>query len=125
MSLTSPIFLSSAPMTSVPLNLDARNWSCRCELMNFAELVDDTAELVEDGAGVLISVDFAEGAAVSAGAGITAGAGVADGAGVAAGELGDAPSAAAPPTIKAVKAVVIMSFFSIKILLKPFQESRI
>src|SRR6476469_2912352 len=103
MSLTSPIFLSSDPITSVPLNLDARNWSCRCELMNFAELVGDAA-------GVLISVDFAAGAGV---AGVTSGTGVADGAGVAAGEFGDMPSAAAPPIIKAAMAVVIMSFFSI------------
>jgi hypothetical protein len=81
---------------------------------------------------MLISVDFAAGpgaAGVSvdfaAGAGVTVGAGVADGAGVAACEFGDMPSAAAPPIIKAVMAVVIMSFFSIQILLKPSQESRI
>jgi len=71
---------------------------------------------------VLISVDFAAGAGV---AGVTAGAGVADGAGVAAGKFGDMPSATAPPIIKAVMAVVIMSFFSIQILLKSSQESRI
>src|SRR5215203_2378866 len=94
--------------------------------MNFAERAD--------AAGLLISVDFAAGpgatgvsvdfAAEAGVAGVTVGAGVADGAGVAAGEF-DMPSAAAPPIIKAVMAVVIMSFFSKQILLKPSQESRI
>src|SRR6478672_875728 len=66
MSLTSPIFLSSAPITSVPLNLDARYWSCRCELMNFAELADADAALVveDDEDGCVISVDLAAGALV-------------------------------------------------------------
>ncbi len=81
--------------------------------MNFAELVDDAA-------GVLISVDFAAGAGAHGGGLVSR-----HGAGVAAGEFGDMPSAAAPPIIKAVTAVVIMSFFSIQILLKPLQESRI
>src|SRR4051812_5508237 len=36
MSLTSPIFLSSVPMTSVPLNFEARNWSGDCLVTNLS-----------------------------------------------------------------------------------------
>jgi hypothetical protein len=44
---------------------------------------------------------------------VTAGDAAAEGSGVAAGVFGDMPSAAAPPIIRAVTAVVIMNFFSI------------
>jgi hypothetical protein len=74
--------------------------------MNFAEVIDDAA-------GVFTSVDFAAGAGITAGAGVTAGDGAAEGSGVAADVFGDMPSAAAPPIIRAVTAVVIMNFFSI------------
>jgi hypothetical protein len=54
------------------------------------------------------SADLAVGAGVAAvGAGVAA-----VGAGVAGGADGDMPSAAAPPIMKAVRAVVIMSFLS-------------
>src|SRR5512143_2149370 len=36
MSLTSPIFLLSLPMTSVPLNFEARNWSGFCDVTKSA-----------------------------------------------------------------------------------------
>src|SRR5690242_9938864 len=109
MSVTSPIFLSSVPITSVPLNFDARYWSCRCELMNFAEVVDGKAVELADGAAVLIDGDVEDGCEdVDDGCVISVD--LAAGAG-----LGDFMSSAAnaEPTIKPPMAVVIMSFFSI------------
>src|SRR5262245_44608465 len=108
MSLTSPIFWLSLPTTSVPLNLDARNWSERCELTNFAEPASGFAAAEELGAGDVISGDLAGG--------------VAGGDDCAAGGLGElgaggVPSATAAPIIRPVSAVVTISFFSMEILL--------
>src|SRR4051794_2173427 len=84
MSLTSPIFLSSAPITSVPLNFDAKYWSCRCELTNFVEVADDD--------GLFIDEDDEDGCVV--------------------GDF-ISSAANAEPIIRPPMAVVIMSFFSI------------
>src|SRR3954452_23796994 len=55
MSLTSPIFLSSVPMTSVPLNFEARNWSGDCLVTNLSAAtapVEAGAFAVVDALGV-------------------------------------------------------------------------
>jgi hypothetical protein len=87
----------------VPLNFEARNWSERCELTNFADEELGAAVAADGlGAGVVISGDFVGGADSVAAGGVE---GLGD---------GGVPSAAAAPIIKPVMAVVTMSFFSMR-----------
>src|SRR5262245_50846342 len=108
MSLTSPIFSFSLPTTSVPLKFDARNWSERCELTNFAEPSPGFAAADELGAGELISGDLAGG--VAGGDDCAAG-------GLGALGAGGVPSATAAPIRRPVNAVETISFFNMEILL--------
>src|SRR4051812_1174833 len=63
MSLTSPIFLSSVPMTSVPLNFEARNWSGDCLVTNLSAAtapVEAGAFAVVDALGVEVEEALGE-----------------------------------------------------------------